>query len=261
LKPLLYFIFCLELLAQDPIQRVKALDEKAYKNMLLKRSNYYPKSGFIKVYDFNNNFLFTHNVPYLEEVLGKNSIYLSQSKLSQKRQLFFAHSATSTQMQNYFDNAYLIGFKPDNIASNPWQALNYISLRLKYALDDKTFVDNEIWQTSKEAYYRLRGDCEDHAILLADWLIELGYDARVVAGKHKNEGHAWVVLIYKNKEYVLEATSKRQSRILPLALALPDYHPSYMFNRKYTWINTGSTLTVNYRNQNWHRVSEFVGTD
>ena len=70
----------------------------------------------------------------------------------------------------------------------------------------------EIWQNSRQAYLHTRGDCEDHAIILADWLIALGHDARVVLGNHRGGGHAWVVLFQDGREMILEATSKKANQ-------------------------------------------------
>jgi hypothetical protein len=115
----------------------------------------------------------------------------------------------------------------------------------------------DVWQTSKQAYYWLRGDCEDHAILLADWLIEMGYNARVVLGKYKKNGHAWVVLFYDQKTYIIEATNKQNRRNYPLANKLPNYKPAFMFNRDFFWKNTGTVLTTIYDNPKWKKVSSF----
>ncbi len=104
------------------------------------------------------------------------------------------------------------------------------------------------------------GDCEDHAIVLADWLIEMGFDARVALGKHQNDGHAWVVLVHEGKEFILEATQKSRLSTgtpYPLAATLPDYHPTAQFNRTAFWINTGSSLTTRYSGEHWVEQSHY----
>jgi hypothetical protein len=85
----------------------------------------------------------------------------------------------------------------------------------------------------------------------------MGYDARVVTGMHGKEGHAWVVMFDQGKTYLLEATSKRRRRTLPLAASMPDYKPEYMFDRQNFWVNTGSVLTSNYRDGKWQKRSTF----
>ena len=121
----------------------------------------------------------------------------------------------------------------------------------------------DVWQTSKESFVNLRGDCEDHAIVLADWLIGLGYDARVVVGEvqfkgQARGGHAWVVLFEDNKEYLLEATRKAKWNLLPRASSLPYYFPAEMFNRKNFWYNKGSKITMKYAGESWEKTGTFI---
>ena len=119
----------------------------------------------------------------------------------------------------------------------------------------------EVWKTSRKAFYYTRGDCEAHAILLAEWLIEKGEDARVALGDYDGGGHAWVVLFKDGKEFILEATQKNwPARIkhYPLARLLPKYHPSYMFNRTTFWVNTGSNKVTQYDGYHWKEASRFA---
>lgn len=158
----------------------------------------------------------------------------------------------------YFANGFFKGFVPFPVESQ-WLAMHHVSKRLQYVLDSEQFGGyQEIWLTSEEAYENMRGDCEDHAILLADWLSALGYDARVAFGSFKNEGHAWVVLFDGGKTYLLEATSKYVKRSFPLAAALPQYHPEGMFNRDFIWYNYGSKLTTDYGGRNWVKTARFL---
>ena len=160
----------------------------------------------------------------------------------------FAMAAPSTSAEYYFINAYLNGYVPYKTKS-VWQPLEALRLRFKYKLDDVVYNKRpEVWQTSRESFIKLRGDCEDHAIALADWLIGQGYDARVAIGTVKFRGqpaggHAWVVLFNDNKEYLLEATRKQKWNMLPLASTMPYYFPTEMFNREDTWTNKGSNKT------------------
>lgn len=150
--------------------------------------------------------------------------------------------------------AFLLGRTPYSV-DQAWMPLYAISERMRYQLDKQQFQGREeVWLTTLQAWSHAKGDCEDHAIPLADWLIEIGLDARVVLGTHRREGHAWVIVFKEGQEYLLEATDKKKVKnwsAYPLAKLLPDYHPEMMFNRETLWVNTGSALTVNYTGPQW----------
>jgi len=172
-----------------------------------------------------------------------------------------AGSASGVDKLAYFASSYLVGYSPFETA-NVWEPLAILALRKAYVLDHKLYGPNmsEIWQNSRQAYRYSRGDCEDHAIILADWLIEMGHNARVVLGKYKNGGHAWVVLFKDGKEYILEATSKRRphsTKDFKLAALATDYHPQYQFDRENFWVNTGSKYTTRYKDKKWQLRSTF----
>ena len=175
----------------------------------------------------------------------------------------FTASASAEDSYHYLVNRFLVGFEPYRLDQiwEPWYA---ISQKKTYELDEITYSGRpEVWQTSRQAYYRTRGDCEDHALILADWLIEMGYDARVVLGKFEEEGHAWVVLFKDGKEYLLEATQKgpaRNFRRYPLAFYQTAYRPEFMFNRTSFWANEGTLFTSNYDSANWVHKSELAAS-
>lgn len=170
-------------------------------------------------------------------------------------------AAPSMSGRLHAPNAYLLARAPYKVNQN-WMPLHAVAGHLRYQLDIDQFNGREeVWLTSMQAWSRGRGDCEDHAILLADWLIDLGLDARVVLGKHAREGHAWVVVLKDGKEYLLEATSKRKLKrwsAYPLASMLPEYHPEIMFNRDVLWVNSGSIFTVDYSGLKWKQIMQFV---
>ena len=169
-------------------------------------------------------------------------------------------SAPGTDRRHHFVNSYLIGYEPFK-TDIPWMPLYVISTRISCAPDYIPGMESvDIWETSKEAFLNACGDCEDHAVLLADWLINMGMDARVVLGVWRRGGHAWVVVFKDKNVYLLESTdknSKNSWRYYPLAAASVDYHPICMFNRDYFWLNEGSILTTNYNSQRWARASQF----
>ncbi|WP_053094215.1 transglutaminase-like cysteine peptidase [Cellvibrio sp. pealriver] len=156
-------------------------------------------------------------------------------------------------------NAFLEGFSPFAV-DNVWMPLYVIAKRKHYMLDSLNYGKEELWQTSRQAFFMPHGDCEDHAIVLADWLIDMGFDARVALGKHQSDGHAWVVLVHEGKEFILEATQKSRLSTgtpYPLAATLPDYHPTAQFNRTAFWINTGSSFTTRYTGAHWVEQSHY----
>lgn len=177
--------------------------------------------------------------------------------------MVYAITAASVSKELYYVNGYLNGYVPF-AADSVWKPLDYLRTRITYLLDKSHYKGrSDVWQTAKDSLNQTFGDCEDHSIVLADWLIGLGYDARIALGEvqfpgDKRGGHAWVVLFDKGKEYILEATSKARWRQLPLAASLPYYYPRYMFNRDYLWSNTGSVYTVKYSGKKWVKSGKFI---
>lgn len=176
----------------------------------------------------------------------------------------YTMSAQAIEGDHYLVNTYLEGYAPFEV-SNVMTPLFVLSQRKSYQLDAKQYANRaDVWQSSRQAFYYPRGDCEDHAIVLADWLIEKGEDARVVLGEVEGAGgHAWVVLFKNGKEYLLEATQKAglsRTKPYPVAVLYRDYHPQYMFNREYFWENTGSKYTTNY-SRKWSKNSRYSITN
>lgn len=168
-------------------------------------------------------------------------------------------SALGLDREHHFVNAYLEGYSPFR-TDNVFVPLSVLARKKTYMLDNLNHGGDEVWQTSRQAYWFTRGDCEDHAIALADWLIDMGEDARVALGTYKGGGHAWVVLIKEGQEFVLEATQKNGLTGLkryPLASAQPDYQPQYQFNRTHFWANVGALQTTRYQGRHWLEKSRF----
>jgi hypothetical protein len=171
-----------------------------------------------------------------------------------------AASAFGTDYLHHFVNHYLVGYAPFK-TEQLWIPHYTIIMRLRYQLDAEQYGGlREVWQNSREAFLNTRGDCEDHALVIADWLIEMGIDARVVLGTYKNEGHAWVVVFKGPEVFLLESTSKQKRkhwRHYPLAKLEPNYHPKCMFNRNSFWINTGNIFSTSYKGNHWVKKSIF----
>lgn len=151
----------------------------------------------------------------------------------------------------HFVNAYLVGFVLDATVE-PWVPLHTLAQGKRYQTDLAHDGHEESWQTSFDAMHNERGDCEDHALALADWLIGLGKDARVVMGQALGGGHAWVVVRDGERTFLLEATDKRRVRrwAYPLAELHPEYRPGDMFDRHLWWQNTGGA-TTDYAGAHW----------
>ncbi|WKD49570.1 transglutaminase domain-containing protein [Microbulbifer spongiae] len=170
-------------------------------------------------------------------------------------------SARGLDQLHHFASSYLVGFKPFK-TRQLWVPLYTLAMNKEYQYDHLQYAGlSDVWQTSRQAYYQKRGDCEDHAILLADWLIELGVDARVALGTHKGQGHAWVVAIVDNQEYLLEATSKRRQsswQAMPLAALAEGYNVEFQFNRHFFWAKRSQAPTHKYRGSHWIKKSQFI---
>jgi hypothetical protein len=95
---------------------------------------------------------------------------------------------------------------------------------MSYELDHKQHGPErtEVWHFSSESLHFKKGDCEDHSILLVDWLVSEGYEARVVLGDVTGDGvlgdggHAWVAVRLQGVEYHIEATNKNSDPMAPV---------------------------------------------
>lgn len=218
------------------------------------------QSGYVKASSLDWSF----STPQLQKAITKMP-YDRQHHFytwSSSDQFEITGSASGVDKKAYFANSYLVGFKPFS-TSSVWEPLATLALRKSYVLDHELYgpLMAEIWQNSRQAYLYTRGDCEDHAIILADWLIAEGHTARVVLGTYRDGGHAWVVLFKDGKEYILEATDKRRPRSIndfQLARLATDYRPVYQFDRDHFWVNTGSSMTTRYNDKKWQRRSTFL---
>lgn len=169
-------------------------------------------------------------------------------------------SAQGVDQYHYLVHAFLEGYQPFEV-DNVMLPLYALAKRKSYLLDEKQYSGRaDVWQSSRQAFFNPNGDCEDHAIILADWLIAMGEDARVVLGDMDGNGHAWVVLFKNGKEYLLEATRKSglgRTKPYPLAGLYKGYHPRYMFNRELFWVNHGGKFTTDYSGKHWQEMSQY----
>ena len=162
-------------------------------------------------------------------------------------------STLGSDLNHHFVQGYLSEYMPF-YTDELWVPHYVIAMRKQYTYDEAQYNGFvEIWQNSMEAYSNARGDCEDHSMILCDWLISLGYEARVAAGTHGRSGHAWVVLYLDDKAFILEATKKehlKHNRHYPLAELLPEYQPYFMFDQDF-YYEPKSPDSISHRKDQW----------
>lgn len=198
---------------------------------------------------------------YLQEKIPELTDRMAPFSWYNKQRQHATMSASGEDHRHYFANGFLVGIRPFAVENN-WTPLYVLAMRKTYQLDATQYHYTDIWQSSARAYVNLRGDCEDHALALADWLISEGMDARVVLGTVKDGGgHAWVVVFHEGQQFLLEATSKRRTkawRHYPLVDFVDGYYPTHMFNRDTFWVLTDKTVQKNYADQAWQIRSTFT---
>lgn len=121
--------------------------------------------------------------------------------------------------------------------------------------------DNDVWQTAEETHALRQGDCEDGAILLADWLLSCGFQARIAIGAYdRQEGaHAWVVVRLGRTDYLVEPTEYPFNLSRPPLLSEVGalYLPELLFDRDaiFTPRKSGAQLRQDYWSEDaWKRV-------
>lgn len=123
--------------------------------------------------------------------------------------------APNADGQFRYVNEYLTGYQPParypsegNRLHELYTIWNAVVASCLYTKDSTAANPaRDAWQTPLETMRRGRGDCEDSALLLADWLISRGFDVRVALGRFGDMGqHAWCVARVDGIEYLLEST-------------------------------------------------------
>jgi hypothetical protein len=125
--------------------------------------------------------------------------------------------------------------------------------RIKYTGDPPGM---DIWNRAEKTWRTRSGDCEDHAILLTDFLITQGFNARVAVGLWKKEGHAWVVVNHRGREYLLEQIGNLSPRFPPrVETYSKDYEPYYSFDRDaiYYPIEFNKKATTYFSETKWRK--------
>jgi len=133
----------------------------------------------------------------------------------------YAMLAADTHSHLRYVNEYLTGFQPRSYfpktlsrRAEMFLIWRQVSQVCHYTPDpanpDPTTTDDptDAWQTAEETQALQTGDCEDSSIMLTDWLISRGFEARVSVGRFAERGgHAWVVSRLEGREYLLESTN------------------------------------------------------
>lgn len=108
----------------------------------------------------------------------------------------------------------------------------------KYIRDHVQFEDNDVWIHPVDFEQGRQGDCEDHALWAWRKLIQLNYSAEFVVGYVQNhfgdDGyHAWVTFEENGRNYLLEATAKTSTMILPLETQTKKYRPLFSVDKNF----------------------------
>lgn len=89
----------------------------------------------------------------------------------------------------------------------------------KYVPDEEQFGKRDYWQAPEEFEKTRRGDCDCDCFALWTWrqFLNLGYEARFVAGKsgRYGQGNAWVQFSKEGKCFLVEPTIARIGCTLP----------------------------------------------
>jgi predicted transglutaminase-like cysteine proteinase len=133
----------------------------------------------------------------------------------QKCRLSYGVIAADTRGKFRYANEFLTGYRPPALFPEDGNRLHEmytiwsaVVRHCKYTKDNtRQNEERDIWQTALETQSLGQGDCEDSSIMLVDWLLARGFQARVVLGHYGDMGgHAWVVVRLDGTDYLLEST-------------------------------------------------------
>jgi hypothetical protein len=95
------------------------------------------------------------------------------------------------------------------------------------AIDDQAlFCQADFWQHPVTFEQLRRGDCEDHSLWAWRQLLQLGLQARFVAGLWRDVPHTWVLFDNHGAEWLIETTAKTGEMIHPVAAIRHFYCPA-----------------------------------
>jgi hypothetical protein len=112
-------------------------------------------------------------------------------------------------------------------------------LECEYAHDEVLFNEPDYWQHPRTFEHLRKGDCEDHALWAWRKLVELGYEAELIAGDWQPVGdtlggHVWVRFSKGGQEFILETVGRSQERMIrSLSDAKSEYIPHAGIDQKF----------------------------
>jgi hypothetical protein len=187
----------------------------------------------------------------------------------------FSLLVADNQGDYHYVNDFLVGYQPparfpagesklDEVL-RIWRGV-YRACEYKSDSRGDKQLQRDAWQTGPETLMRGEGDCDDTSVLLADWLIARGFEARVALGEAHGEGHAWVVVLVEGNTYLLESTSEPP----PLASDIGSttsfnglYKPDILFDRNacYYWRDKSKVFQGDYFSGVWKRLPQGQGAN
>jgi len=98
----------------------------------------------------------------------------------------------------------------------------------RYVSDKKLFDKEEYWQPPDEFERRKKGDCEDFAFWTWRQMSDMGFDVRLVFGRHGRYGigHAWVEYFSDGNCFLVEPLFRRVGDTFPRLNTL-SYKPRF----------------------------------
>ncbi len=94
--------------------------------------------------------------------------------------------------------------------------------------DKELFGKEEYWQPPEDFEKTRKGDCEDFSLWTWRQFLDMGYDARLVLGRHGRYGigHAWVSFERDGRSYLVEPQLNIIGEKFP-RLSTLRYHPKF----------------------------------
>ncbi len=122
--------------------------------------------------------------------------------------------------------------------------------------DEKLFGKRDYWQPPDEFEKRKAGDCEDFSFWAWRQLMDLGFDARIVFGRHGRYGigHAWVEFFQDGKCFLFEPQARGIGLHLPRLSTLA-YEPKFSV----AWTGDGLAYYAHSRNNPRPRWGSLAG--
>jgi hypothetical protein len=118
--------------------------------------------------------------------------------------------------------------QPLSISCNSIQEVRDFLAKCKAVSDQDQFGKRDYWLPPDEFERTKQGDCEDFSFWTWRQLMAMGYDARVVFGRHGRygTGHAWVHFFRNGDCFLVEPQYWRVGDTFP-TLSTSFYHPKF----------------------------------